>query len=130
MQNDDILLGRMDGDLACTATQTGFGCQHRCTGHAVAAGYEQGVAHGSFVRERFAFHQSVADVALFKHGVVSVNLLDALLAQSDVKNLQLANERLVLSKEHTEFRVLQRQGHRGAYDVRPHVVGVVLTHQS
>ena len=80
--------------------------------------------------EGVAPEQSRTDVALFKHGVVGVNLGDALLAQPDVEHAEVADERLVLGKEHAQLLMLQRQCHVGSDDVRTYIICIVLGHQA
>ena len=49
LQDGDVALGRAHRHLAGTGAQTGPGGQDGGTGHAVAAGDEQGVAHGTLM---------------------------------------------------------------------------------
>ena len=80
--------------------------------------------------EWIAWQQPLADVTLFEQGVVGVNLISPLFAQSDVEHLQLSYELLVLSEKERELLMLERECHIGTDDVGADIIGVILGHKS
>ena len=80
--------------------------------------------------EGIAAEQAGADVVLLDDGILAVNLLDSLQAQSDVEYAELTDDRLELREQKCQLGLLERQRMGGPDDVGADIVGVVLGHQT
>ena len=103
-------------------------------GHAliIAGSYcdDECVAHLSLVGKEAAAEHEGADVVLFDHGVVGLQLLRAFLAETDVEGAQLSDVRLELWEEECQLGLLQRQRVGCSDDVRAYIISIVLRHQT
>ena len=125
-----VLFGGMGRHLTSTRSQTGLSSQHRGSSHTITACNDQGVAHISLVGVRITFQEQRTDVVFLYQRIVGLDLVDALLTQTDIQHLQAPDILLVLWEEERQFLLLQSQCEVGTYDVRTDIIGVVVGHQS
>ena len=96
----------MGSHLADSNPQTGFRGQYGSTSHAIAARYDQGVAHLALMGKGVALDETRTDITLLQQRVVGVDLLDAFLAETDVEHLHLSEELLILREQERQFLLL------------------------
>ena len=130
MNDGNVSLGRINGELANTRAKTGFGSQYCRTCHAVAASNEQCITHLTFVSKGVAWNKTAAYIVLFNDRIWSLYLLDTFLTETDIKYAQLSNELLVLRKEERQFRLLQGECQVSTNDIGSNVIGIVFSHQT
>ena len=80
--------------------------------------------------KRTALEESFSDIILFCDGILRINLVDALLAQSDVEYMQLTDEILILCEKERQLRLLQREGSGGTDGVGAYIISIVFRHKT
>ena len=97
---------------------------------AIAAGDEQGGAHGTFMGELTAVQHTGPHILFFDDAAGGLCLSNVFLTETDVKHAESADIGLAVGHQHGELLLLKRERQVGLDDIVLDVVGVVLTHQS